>query len=135
MLFSHEFVVLTCCNTDCGISFCVPQWWHKGKRDNHSWWYCPNGHHQHFPQDSDEEKLRRERDVARQQLARAEQETADANQRADLLQKQKRRLEKRAAAGTCPCCHRTFQNMTTHMKKQHPEFVAENVVALKKAAK
>lgn len=131
MMLSHEFVTITCCHTDCGITFAVPKWWEHGKSQNHSWWYCPNGHHQHFPAETELEKMRRERDTARQQIARAEQEAAEAKARADLAQKQKRRLEKRAAAGTCPCCHRTFSNMSTHMKKQHPEFVAENVIKLK----
>jgi hypothetical protein len=127
-------VTITCCDTDCGISFAVPAWWHQGKRNNHSWFYCPNGHRQHFSAESDLEKARRERDIARQQVARAEQEAFDAQRRAELALKQKRRLEKRASAGTCPCCQRTFSNMSTHMKKQHPEFVAENVVPMKKKA-
>lgn len=133
MGFYVDGVTITCCHKDCGISFQVPGWWEKGRRETKAWFYCPNGHGQHFTGESDADKFRRERDIAKQQLARAEQEAADAQKRADLLQKQKRRLEKRAAAGTCPCCQRTFSNMATHMKKQHPEFVAENVVPLKKA--
>jgi hypothetical protein len=46
------------------------------------------------------------------------------------------KLKKRTSAGTCPCCTRTFANMAEHMKKQHPDFVAEggaNVVRLKAA--
>ena len=134
MNFYVDGETITCCHDECGLSFQVPSWWVKGRRNTHSWWYCPNGHRQHFAAESDAEKYRRERDVARQQVARAEQQAADEHRRAELLQKQKRRLEKRAAAGTCPCCKRTFSNMTTHMKKQHPEFVAENVVPIKKKA-
>lgn len=127
-------VVITCCNDTCGISFAVPQWWHKGKRETHAWFYCPNGHQQHYTQESDEEKMRRERDIARQQLARVEQEKVAALARAQKAERSEKRLKKRSAAGTCPCCQRTFSNMTTHMRKQHPEFVAEqtNVVPLKK---
>ena len=135
MTMSVDSVTLTCCQTDCGISFAVPAWWHKGKRETHTLFYCPNGHSQKFTADSDLDIARRERDRAKQQLARAEQEALDAHRRADLLQKQKRKLEKRAAAGTCPCCQRTFSNMSTHMRKQHPEFVAENVVQLKTGKK
>lgn len=132
----QEFVTLSffmeeCCS--CGIKFGMPTEWREKKRRNKTLFYCPNGHSQHYTGETQEDKLRRERDIAKQQLARAEQEAADAQKRVELLQKQKRRLEKRAAAGTCPCCQRTFSNMSTHMKKQHPEFVAENVVPLKKA--
>lgn len=126
---------ITCCNTDCGISFAAPSWWVKGKRENHSWFYCPNGHHQYFAAESNAEKYKRERDIARQQIARAEQEATDERRKAELLMKQKRRLEKRAASGTCPCCQRSFQNMSRHMLHKHPEFVADNVVTLKRSKK
>jgi len=29
------------------------------------------------------------------------------------------RLRKRAAAGTCPCCKRSFSNMAEHIKRRH----------------
>ena len=122
-LFSVDMVVLTCCNDDCGISFAVPAWWHKGKCETHSRFHCPNGHEQYFSSESDVEKARRERDIARQQVARAEQEAAEAQQRAIKLERETKKLQKRASAGTCPCCSRTFSNMATHMKRQHPEFV------------
>ncbi len=117
--------VITCCESDCGISFAVPEWWYRGKSNNHSWFYCPNGHRQHFAAESKLDIARRERDIAKQQIARAEQEAADANRRAARLEKEQKQLKKRAAAGTCPCCQRTFSNMATHMKRQHPEFVAD----------
>lgn len=128
---------ITCCNTDCGISFEVPNWWYKGKRDTHSWFYCPNGHRQHFSAESDLEIARRERDIAKQQVARAEQEAAEAKARAEQAERSEKRLKKRASAGNCPCCKRTFSNMATHMKRQHPEFVAgegAKVVPIKRSA-
>ena len=134
MMFSHEFKLITCCHGTCGITFAVPNWWEQGKRQTHSDFYCPNGHIQSFSGESDLEKVQRERDIARQQVARAEQESVEANARAALAQKQKRRLEKRASAGACPCCQRSFSNMANHMRNKHPEFVAENVVQLKKKA-
>lgn len=136
-------VTITCCHNDCGISFAVPNWWHQGKRKTHSWFYCPNGHQQKFSQESDLEKAVRERDSARQQIARAEQEAREATENAEKASKRafkaeraKKLLEKRTAAGTCPCCQRTFSNMATHMKRQHPQFVADTgakVVPIKRA--
>jgi hypothetical protein len=32
-----------------------------------------------------------------------------------------RRIQKRTAAGVCPCCNRTFQQLARHMKTRHPE--------------
>src|SRR5882724_3119522 len=118
---------LTCCNTDCGISFAVPEWWYTGKKRNHSWFYCPNGHHQHFVEESDVEKARRERDIARQQVARAEQEAAVAQKGWAKAEKEAKKLKKRAAAGTCPCCSRTVSQLERHMKTKHPQFVAEQL--------
>ena len=32
------------------------------------------------------------------------------------------RQRKRAAAGMCPCCRRTFENVARHMESQHPGY-------------
>lgn len=106
--------------------------------------YCPYGHPQHFPAgESEAEKLRRERDRLAQQIAEKDDEIKwqrDIRERAERQLSAQRgqvtKLKKRASAGTCPCCSRTFQNMAEHMKKQHPDFVQEggaNVVKLKRA--
>lgn len=116
--------VITCVNTDCGISFAVPSWWAKGKRETHAYFYCPNGHSQHFTGETAEEKLRRENARLIQRQAMLLDEKAAAERKA-------KRLERRAAGGTCPCCKRTFANMSRHMKHKHPEFVSENIVHLK----
>lgn len=136
--FSVDMVVQTCCHAECGISFAVPSWWDRGKRETHARFYCPNGHGQSYMGESDLEKVRRERDIARQQVARAEDEARLAKARAEHLQKDLKRRIKREAAGTCPCCNRTFSNMSSHMKSEHPEFVTATgakVVSLKRVAK
>lgn len=82
--------------------------------------------------------MRRERDLAKQQLARAEDEKRAAERKAEKALKETKRLKKRAAVGVCPCCSRTVGQLARHMKTKHPEFVAEettNVVPIKKAAK
>lgn len=142
MTMHVDDVVITCCNAECGISFSVPSWWDKVRRETHTRFFCPNGHGQSYTAESATEKLRRERDNAKQQLARAEQETRDAQAAAAKAENARRvaervrqRLEKRASAGTCPCCQRTFSNMTRHMKQKHPDFAAKAaVVPLKKAS-
>ncbi len=125
--------VITCYDGECGISFAVPVWWYTGKTRTHTTFYCPNGHRQSFIEESDVDKARRERDIARQQVARAEQEAAAARRQVVQAQRETKRLKKRAAAGTCPCCQRTVLQMARHMKTKHPGFVAEetNVVPMK----
>ncbi|HUG02092.1 MAG TPA: hypothetical protein VML95_09510 [Longimicrobiales bacterium] len=54
------FQTITCCVKGCGLTFAVPDTWVEKRRVDHSWWHCPNGHHQYFPGKSDAEKLRDE---------------------------------------------------------------------------
>jgi len=54
IMLSSEFEVMTC---TCGITYALPKSFVQKKRDDHSTFYCPNGHRRHFPQMSDEEKL------------------------------------------------------------------------------
>jgi hypothetical protein len=125
--------VIVCVHGSCGIAFAVPQWWYEGKTKTHSWFYCPNGHQQHFAEETDEEKFRRERDIARQQLARAEQEVTEAWNKVAKTEKETKRLKKRVAIGVCPCCNRSVSQMERHMKTKHPEFVAAQIKPLKVA--
>ena len=133
-----DSAVCTCCVAGCGIPFEVPSWWKKKRQEDHTTFYCPNGHPQSFRAESEEEKMRRERDIAKQQLARAEDERRAAERKAEKALKETKRLKKRAAAGTCPCCSRTVIQMARHMKTKHPDFVAKettNVVPIKKVVK
>ena len=66
---------------------------------------------------SEREKLRRERDQLKQQLAYKDDEIAAKG-------KQLTRLQKRIHAGVCPCCNRTFTNVARHMKTKHPNVVS-----------
>jgi hypothetical protein len=123
---------LQCAN--CTMTFGVPKRFEEDRRKDHKGFFCPAGHNNFFSGESDEEKLRRERDIARQQVARAEEEAARARRKAINAERETKRLKKRAAAGTCPCCQRTVIQMARHMKTKHPEFVAEetsNVVKMK----
>lgn len=99
--------------------------------------YCPNGHEQHYVAgQSEAEKLRLERDRLKQQLAQKDDEI---KRQRDLREHEERRvsaakgqitkLKKRAKAGTCPCCNRTFANMAAHMKTKHPD-MDPNVIDL-----
>lgn len=121
----------TCCKAGCGIVFAVPAWFESSRREDHQLWYCPNGHGQQFTSESDAEKFRRERDIAKQQNARLEEEARQERARAEKAEQAVRNLKKRTSAGTCPCCQRSFSNMAVHIRKQHPQFLAEQVVPLK----
>lgn len=97
--------------------------------------FCPYGHEQIFAEgETEETKLRRERDQLKQNIAFWEQETASARRERDEAKKlaSSRRTaliktRKLAGAGVCPCCHRSVRQMALHMKSKHPKFNAEEV--------
>lgn len=116
----------------CGVRYAMPTALYDHQRLKGGYHHCPNGHQQGWSKEESEiDRMRRERDQAKQQIARAEDE-----KRAEIAKRLKaeaatKKLQKRAASGSCPCCHRTFSNMNIHMRKQHPTFVAEQVTPLK----
>ena len=107
-----------CC--ECGIIWAAPAHFIKERRNDHKWFYCPNGHRQHYPQESEEERLRRERDRLRQEQAYLEGRVAEEERRAATYKGHATRLRRRAKAGVCPCCNRNFQNLARHMDSKHP---------------
>lgn len=117
----------------CGIRFDVPAKWKAARLNDKTTFYCPNGDAQHFTE-SELDRVRRERDRLKQQIAERDDSIARARQRADAAERSASvrkgvitRLKRRAAAGVCPCCNRTFENLQRHMSSQHPTFAAEEV--------
>lgn len=94
--------------------------------------YCAYGHSQHFlTGESDETRLRRERDRAVQEKARLEDELRSTNrlwqhamEEARKAKREKAKIAKRVANGVCPDCNRTFANLARHMHSKHPKFSA-----------
>lgn len=100
-------------------------------REVGGFYHCQNGHKQGWTLGGSEiERLRRERDRLKQDAARKEDEILAAVANQMKAERALTRHKKRAAAGLCPCCNRTFTNMTRHMQTEHPDY---NVVPLKKA--
>ena len=108
----------------CGVRFGMTKRLHETlqKEGPQQSFWCPNGHSQVYTE-STADKLRRERDLLKQQMAQKDDEIRAEQQRAEKAEQESRRLRKRAQAGACPCCKRTFTNMARHMKTKHPEIV------------
>ncbi len=123
----------------CGVPYSVPKSLWDKQRQSGGFHHCPNGHSQGWNREaSEDERVRRERDRLKQDAARLADEIAAQRARAEKAEAATKRLKKRTAAGTCPCCQRTFSNMAEHMKHQHPEFVCETgakIVPLKRVAR
>lgn len=102
----------------CGMVFWVPGRWLKDRIADKKTFYCPNGHSQSFVGESDKEKVARLKAELESSQARA----TDLWNQQQKLATANRKLRKRAKAGVCPCCNRTFQELASHMAAKHPEF-------------
>ena len=128
LTYSGTLVTRTCW---CGIHYAVPSEFYEMIQRQHrdgrtqSTIYCPIGHTWEFSGKGEAEILReklaeeqRRRKAARDLLAA--EERSHAATRGHLT-----RQKKRVAAGVCPCCSRTFQQLARHMASKHPDFPGE----------
>jgi hypothetical protein len=124
-----------CCQ--CSVKFGLAAQTEAELRHSSHNFYCPYGHQQHFPQgESKEQKLFAQLEAERLARQRAEQRVAyqadmrrEAEERAEKERRRANgykghatRITKRAKAGVCPCCNRTFENLRRHMDTKHPTF-------------
>lgn len=119
-------VVFTC--GDCGVPYGLPRDYVERRREDGRSYYCPNGHSLSYHQ-TKADKLQCELEQERNRRARAqaradrEQARADHTEQRRVAQKAATtRARKRHAAGVCPACQRTFQNVQRHMVTQHPDY-------------
>jgi hypothetical protein len=119
---------ITCCQ--CNEVFWIQdETWAVLKRSSQTF-HCPFGHDLHYPQGKTEaEKLREQLEAERRSRQRAEQRVAEARddaehqrRRANGYKGHATRITKRAKAGVCPCCNRSFENLRRHMATKHPQF-------------
>lgn len=114
-----------CCN--CGVAFGLPSdLQEQFKRDKEKYFYCPNGHSQHYSKSREEilkeqyEKKLLQKDNELSQL------TTSKIQLENQLNKTNNDLN-RLKNGVCPCCKRSFKGLHEHIKKQHPKYFTDNV--------
>ena len=124
-IIAGERHVINQCGT-CAVWHTIPEIVYNCYRAEGGFWHCPNGHQRGFRKGEDEikqEEIRRERDRLKQDAARLETEAQEQRLRAEAAEKQVIQIKRRAAAGVCPCCNRTFLNVQRHMKSKHPNVV------------
>lgn len=110
-----------CCN--CGTLFAMQASLRKRLRETGEWFYCPNGHRQHYTE-REIDRLRKFLDAERATSERY-RERGDALERRLSAQKAATtRLKNKIQAGVCPCCKRHFTNLERHMKGQHPGYAS-----------
>jgi hypothetical protein len=132
--FSEFIEMETIVCYSCAIPFAVPSSFKKNLQANQEYFYCPNGHQQHYSK-STESILKEKIDKLEKQKAEENQYFSELifvkNKRIQESKKEikvlkakntiKRKKLERVKNGVCPCCNRSFQNLMDHMKNQHPE--------------
>lgn len=124
-------VVVTCYR--CHIPFAIPESLNQAAlkhRGPGGWQFtCPMGHSQHYVGKTEEEKLRQRLGWARDDAARhaAERDQANAHLRGERAAKtrirnDRDRIKASVAAGVCPCCDQSFEDLRRHMEAEHPDF-------------
>lgn len=130
----RRLITETC--SACGILYAMDEQFQRERQADKRMFYCPNGHGQSYTGKSEAQKLREQLEEERRQRQSAEQRIAMWQDEYDAAAKeaehQKRRangykghatkITKRAKAGVCPCCNRSFENLRRHMATKHPTF-------------
>ena len=116
----------TCAN--CGVMFAMPKKMLAERREDGASFYCPNGHSLVFKA-TEAQRLRKQLESTQQQVQQAygyathERDQRQAAERSNAaLRGVITKTKKRAAAGVCQCCNRTFQDVARHMANQHPNY-------------
>ncbi len=128
MEYTGTLVVHTC--GECGIVFGMERSFYRRKKEDHTVWFCPNGHNRVFMGTTESEKLKKEIEE-QQKVIRYKQDRIDNLHNHLTQQKAKTRAEKaaktrlknRVTHGGCPCCNRTVKQLAEHMRTEHPEVV------------
>ncbi len=109
--------------SQCGVPFGLEANFEHRARSKRTTFYCPNGHSQWFPgqTDSARRKDAERRERATRELLAAE-ERSHRTTRGHVTRK-KKDLEK-VRAGVCPVdgCHRHFENLERHIASKHPSY-------------
>jgi hypothetical protein len=109
----------------CGIPYALTERYRSKKNETGDSWVCPNGHSLSYS-DSEVKRLKRELEAKTLEANRNREQYFAEQRKHEQTQKAMTRLKKRTAAGVCPCCQRTFQQLSRHMKTKHIEFVKEH---------
>lgn len=107
---------------NCHMDFGITPEFEAARRNDHTRFYCPAGHSMSYGQKTEAEKLRDRLRSAQAQLTHTQDQVQATEYQRRAQKGQNTRLKNRIAAGVCPCCNRSFQNVARHMAGQHPEF-------------
>lgn len=121
-----EFLLVYC--WDCSIPYYLTKEKYDRCKSHKENFFCPNGHGAVFTSGPVEE-LKKQLEDEKQKLKWAQDSRDYYQRKTKTLEKsraaikgQLTRVRNRIKHGVCPCCTRTFQDLSRHMKTKHPEF-------------
>lgn len=112
----------------CGVLFGLEASYHASRRRDGKGFHCPNGCLIGWK--GRWEQLEQKLEAAQREIQQT-RESRDRQARARVAAEHSLRTtrghltrqKQRIAAGCCPCCNRTFQNLRRHIASQHPEYI------------
>ena len=109
----------------CGFLFAMPQSAREDFAARGTSFYCPKGCNISYGKSlavKKQEELDALRNQMQAQLNEANHAKAVAQKEARKAKLDKRKVEQRIAHGVCPCCNKTFADLSHHMIENHKEF-------------
>ncbi len=124
MTVATKYVTLELIPTDCagcGLTFGMPDGLQRHRRMDGKTFYCPVGHHNYYPRRKNlEARLKAAgNELEGQRRLLAAEERSHSATKGHLT-----RTKRRANAGVCLDCQRSFANVRRHRAKMHPEGLA-----------
>jgi hypothetical protein len=123
----ETFQTTECCV--CGVVVVMPTMLFAKRKEDQKFWYCLNGHEQHFTGETEADRLKRmldaeqkRRENAELQLSAVRKSRDNAELTARMTRGKLQALKQRVKNGVCPCCHRSFVQLARHMATKHPEY-------------
>ena len=117
---------VTLTSVDCGVCggvYAILERHRAWCRQNGKAWHCPycqTGWG--FAGNGEVDRLRKELEQERERKAAALSRANEAEKNLASAVRKHSRLQSRVAAGTCPCCQRTFKQLAAHMMRKHPDY-------------
>lgn len=122
------FEVEHCCS--CRMAFAMTTDFQRARLADRKSFFCPQGHPQSYTGPTEAQKLKTELERTRQQAEASNARAAAAEADRSRISKAHTTMRKRIVNGVCPCCNRTFQNLMSHMRTEHPDFAATPAATL-----
>lgn len=125
----HTVTITTLNCWKCACVFGINEATREARVEDHEAFYCTNGHANYYNGETAKQRAEKAAQRAQELLAQERERTTELRERVARKERQLSaaagritRIKNRVAAGVCPCCNRTFENLARHMKGQHPDF-------------